>query len=314
MNTTYLIGAGPMAVQYALVLNALKTDYKVIGRGAQSAAVFKEKTGKSVIEGGINDFIASGVQIESAIVSTGVEVLAENTIALMNAGCKRILVEKPAGMTIQEIKEVNRVANEKGCKVSVAYNRRFYQSVKTAREMIQEDGGMTSMHFEFTEIGFKLKDIPKAPGIKENWFLANSTHVVDLAFFLAGTPSEITSLQSGTTSWHPSAAQFVGAGKTETGCLFSYHANWDAPGRWSLDLITPKNRLILSPMEGLKVQRLGSFAIEEVELPESPDKHFKPGLYQQTEAFLNNSNDDRFCSLSDTVSLLATYENISGYK
>jgi predicted dehydrogenase len=314
MNKTILIGAGPMAVQYAVVLNAMNTEYEVIGRGPQSAKTFEEKTGKAVIQGGLKAYLQSNPSIESAIVSTGVEALAENTIDLIRSGCKRILVEKPAGMTAEDIESVNKMANQHNCEVIVAYNRRFYQSVSTAIEMIKEDGGITSMHFEFTEVGFKIKDIPKAPGVKENWFLANSTHVVDLAFFIAGKPVEITCLRGGTTSWHPTAAQFTGAGKTEKNCLFSYHANWDGPGRWSLDLVTPQRRLILAPMEGLKIQKLGSFQIEDVELPDSPDQAFKPGLYQQTEAFLSGKHDERFCTISDTVALLPTYLNMSGYE
>lgn len=313
MNKTILVGAGPMAVQYALVLNGMKVDFLVVGRGSKSAAAFKEKTGKDVIQGGLDSFLESTLNIETAIVSTGVESLADNTISLIKSGCKRILVEKPAGMTASEIEEVQREADEHECEVLVAYNRRFYQSVKTAQEMIKEDGGITSLHFEFTEVGFKIKDIQKAPGVKENWFLANSTHVVDLAFFIAGKPKEMSCYRAGTTSWHPSAAQFTGAGLTEGGCLFSYHANWDGPGRWSLDLVTPKRRLILAPMEGLKVQVLGSFQIEEVELPSSPDSKFKPGLYQQTKAFLNNSSDERFCSIQETTSLLPIYKKMSGY-
>jgi predicted dehydrogenase len=309
-----LVGAGPMALQYQKVLAGMEVPYVVVGRGESSANNFKEQTGVDVITGGLSKYLAEHDIPEKAIVSTGVEVLGSNVRELLDAGCKSILVEKPAGLDGAEIEELATKVEEHNASVFVAYNRRFYQSVDTARQMIKEDGGLTSMHFEFTEVGWKIKDIHKAPGVKENWFLANSTHVVDLAFFVAGKPAEMSSFRSGTTEWHPTAAQFTGAGKTDKGCLFSYHANWDGPGRWSLDFVTPKRRLILAPMEGLKIQPLGSFAIEDYDLPASPDNNYKPGLFQQTEAFIKDANDDRLCTLQDTVESLIFYRSISGYQ
>ena len=40
------------------------------------------------------------------------------------------------------------------------------------------------------------------------------------------------------------AALVAGAGVTENGALFSYHANWEAPGRWSVEIMTKKRRLM----------------------------------------------------------------------
>ena len=42
---------------------------------------------------------------------------------------KRVLVEKPAGLSIKEIKEVVDVSTAKKAKIFVGYNRRFYSSV-----------------------------------------------------------------------------------------------------------------------------------------------------------------------------------------
>ena len=42
------------------------------------------------------------------------------------------------------------------------------------KEIIAEDNGVTSFNFEFTEWSHEIEKLEKAPGVKENWFLANS--------------------------------------------------------------------------------------------------------------------------------------------
>ena len=71
-------------------------------------------------------------------------------------------------------------------KIFVAYNRRFYNSSIEAIKIINNDGGVLSFNFDFTEIVKKVEKLKLPKKVKENWFLCNSTHVVDLAFFLCG--------------------------------------------------------------------------------------------------------------------------------
>jgi len=108
---------------------------------------------------------------------------------------------------------------------------------------------------------------------------------VDLAFHLGGRPQVINARVKGALDWHPAGATFAGSGQTEAGALFSYLADWAAPGRWGVELRTAKRRLILQPMETLKVQEPDSFSIADVPLDDL-DTRFKPGLYRQMQAFL----------------------------
>jgi len=279
-----------MAVAYANVLKAQEVKFEVIGRGAESAAAFEKETGVPVQQGGIDKWLKSrGERPAAAIVATGVEQLAANTISLLEGRVETILVEKPAGLTPEEAQRVA-VATAKtgGAKVRVAYNRRFYSSVATARRFIEEDGGATSMFFEFTEWSHKIEPLVKAPGVKENWFYANSTHVVDTAFFLAGAPKRLICQSEGGLPWHPAASRFSGSGVTENSVLFSYVADWTAPGRWGVEVMTKRHRLILRPMEQLHIQKIGSVEVEPVEIDDAVDKDYKPGVYAQVRAFLEN--------------------------
>ncbi len=195
----------------------------------------------------------------------------------------------------------------------MAYNRRFYSSVRKAKELIALDGGVQSFFFEFTEWSHTIKDLVKHPAEHHNWFLGNSTHVIDTAFFLGGKPKDISAYHTGTLDWHPASAIFTGAGITERNSLFSYIANWQAPGRWVVEMMTAKHRFILKPMEKLFVQEIGSVQVAPVELTdEHLDIDFKPGIYQQTVSFLEDNYVD-FCDIKEQFELMDTYIKMSGY-
>lgn len=314
-NNTWLIGAGIMAQDYIKVLNDLDTEVTVIGRSETSAAKFQKETGVNVILGGIDNYINSKPQIPThAIVSVGVEKLFETTKSLLSYGIKNILVEKPGFLNIKEANDLEFIIKENNANVLIAYNRRFYASVLKGNEIIENDGGVTSFSFEFTEWAHIIEKIEKAPGVKEKWFLANSTHVVDLAFHLGGKPKKISSYTSGSLTWHPSSSNFSGSGISDKDTLFNYQANWESAGRWSVEILTKKNRLIFKPMEKLLIQKKGTIPqIEDESIDYTLDEKYKPGLYLQTKNFLEN-NFNRMCTLKEQSEIYPTYNQIAGYK
>jgi len=300
VKNIWLIGAGYMAIEYSKVLQKMNMPFKVVGRGVKSAVEFKKKTGVAVQTSGIKNFLEQTEELPfAAIVALSVENLATATLLLLRRGIKRILVEKPAGLNLEELEELNREANKQKADVFVAYNRRFYASTLKAKEIINEDGGVTSFNFEFTEWSHIIKDLKKPDVVKKKWFLANSTHVVDLAFFLGGVPKKIKCYTTGGLSWHPSASIFCGAGITKQGSLFSYHSNWEAPGRWGVEILTKNHRLILRPLEDLYIQKIGSLISEKVIFDDSLDHKFKPGLYMQVETFFKYPLNSYLCRLND---------------
>ena len=195
--------------------------------------------------------------------------------------------------------------------IYVGYNRRFYASVHKAREIISNDGGVSSFNFEFTEWSHEIKNLSKAPGVKESWFLVNSSHVVDLAFNLGGEPKKISCYTSGGLSWHPNASKFYGAGISVYGALFSYQANWESPGRWGIEICTNKHRLIFRPLEKLQIQEIENVNSEFAVINDEIDLSFKPGLYEQTKVFLFNPNNN-LCSVEKHLSNMKYYDKISG--
>lgn len=308
-----LVGAGYMGKEYGKVLNALNVPYSVICRSEESANKFNEELGVMPISGGVENALENiDEKPDMAIVAVNVEFLASTVITLLNYGIKKILVEKPAGLNRDEILEVLQTSKSKGAKVYVAYNRRFYASTQKAMEIIKKDGGVSSFNFEFTEWGFKIEKTSHVPKVKDEWLLANSTHVIDLAFFLGGYPKEMCSFNAGSMDWHKRASKYAGAGVTEEGALFSYQANWDAPGRWAVEILTSEHRLYFRPMEKLAIQKKGSVDIEEVEIDDKLDIEFKPGLYRQVEAFFFDKDGDRLITIEDQINHMDFYEKIDG--
>jgi len=314
MKNIWLIGAGLMAEDYIKVLESLENDFSVIGRGQDSAKKCEEVTGCKVVMGGLKKFLAMHPTVCShAIVAVGVEKLYETTKELLDYGVKNILVEKPAGLHKKEFEDLVHSTQKKEANVFVAYNRRFYASVLKAQEIIEEDGGISSFNFEFTEWDHVIAPLKKSEGVKEKWFLGNSTHVVDLAFFLGGKPKEICSFTNGSLDWHPRASVFSGAGVSEEGSLFSYQANWESAGRWSVEVLTKEHRLIFRPMEKLQIQKRGSIILEFDEtIDYILDDDFKPGLYLQTKHFLENDFEG-MCTLKEQCGMMDIYNKMANY-
>lgn len=300
MKNVWLIGTGLIGVEYSKVLDALQTDHIIIGRGEASASEFEKlRPGKKVIRGGIDNYLTKKPELpDCAIVAVGFHELYEVTKALIQYGVKRIFVEKPGADTTERVVELNTLAKTNDAKIFLAYNRRFYASLLKAEEIIKEDGGISSFNFEFTE-WLQLFDAAKSSITLKDIFWGNSGHVLDTAFFLGGEPKEMSCYtKKGETETFPKI--FSGAGVSDKGALFSYQANWDAPGRWVVEILTPKHRLYFKPMETLQIQELRSVKVLPVEIDDSLDKEFKPGFYLETKAFLEE-NDARLCTIEHQV-------------
>jgi predicted dehydrogenase len=309
MTTVLVLGAGPIAVEYSKILVALGHTPVVVGRGAARCESFTQETGITAEAGGFEAYFAKGApKAQAAIIAVGEAHLGAAARAAMDAGIRRILVEKPGGLDSADIRAVAQKAKATGSDVRVAYNRRFLASTNRAREIIAEDGGVASFCFEFTEWSHRIEPIEKEAGVKENWFLQNSSHVVDMAFDLAGWPAEMSSYVTGKLSWHPHA-RYSGAGKTKDDSVFSYFADWQAPGRWWVEILTRKRRLVFKPLESLSVQPLGSVAVNPETIDTALDTAHKPGFYLQTKAFMEAP--ESLMSIAEQAGHLAIYGQIS---
>jgi predicted dehydrogenase len=303
-STVLLIGTGPMAVAYAKVLQGQKADFQVVGRGETSADAFFNATGKMPITGGLQHFLENNdtTPFGFAILATGTEVLADCLQLLIHHSITTILIEKPAAVSIDELNSIKELFMPFAATILVAYNRRFYASVLETEKLLAEAGGLQAMNFEFTEWTHKIDPAKKVKAVLNNWFFANSTHVVDLAFFLAGKPVNwSTYTKSGTLDWHDKTI-FSGAGITDKAVVFSYLSHWESAGRWGIELLTQKNKIYLKPLEGILVQPKGTITPQDHVFDDSLDQEYKPGLYKQVEAFLSGDTS-RFITIAQQLEM-----------
>ena len=308
-----LVGAGPMAQDYARVLEAQKRDFKVVGRGIENITKFqKHFPSIECFHGGLEKYLASHSAASQAIAAVPVSKLYDIAVQLLDAGVSNILLEKPGALFKENVD--NLIALKKGALIDIAYNRRFYQAVRHAKEIIQEDGGVLSCTFEFTEWVHVIGSGRHSDAILRKWVLANSSHVIDLVFHLCGIPRILHPYISGDDiKWHPSGSIFVGSGVTVRGIPFSYHSNWNSPGRWGVEILTAQHRLYLKPMEKLHVQEKGSVAVEEHVGDYSIDDKFKPGLFNEVTAFFEQ-HTNVLCSIEEHRRHFEFFETIAGYE
>ena len=307
-----VVGAGNMAKSYLKVMKDMAVDYRFVCRTKDSAASFFHDTGVTPSHGGLESYLERE-QPEFAIVATGVEHLAQAAALLIKRGTNNILLEKPGALKLTELESLRNQSRNAGCNVYIAYNRRFYQSVTTAIKHIERDGGLQSIHFDFTEWSDSISPLEKGLGVKEHWVLSNSSHVIDLAFFLAGKPKLISSYSSGSSDWHPSGMHFSGAGRTEAEVMFSYRADWNSQGRWAIAAYTKNNSYFLSPLEKLSYSPRNSLELKPMHFDDQLDKNYKPGLFLQVQHFLE-SNASTLCKIDDHSILFPIYNQIAGYR
>jgi len=146
-----------MATAYAKVLQALDIPFSVVGRDPLSADTFEKEVGVKPDQGGLQEWLKKGGQADRAIVVVPEGLLGEVSLQLLESDVRSILIEKPGGSTFEDVERIAKISHAKKVDVSVGYNRRFYTSVRKAHQLIADDGGVSSFHFEFTELGYKLE-------------------------------------------------------------------------------------------------------------------------------------------------------------
>ncbi len=311
-----VIGAGEMGQAHLKVLQQL-----IPGR---CAAFAKSERNRRRIEemrgifftGLIEDAIAA-FSPTHVVVASPVHTLASVTTEVLALGVRSLLVVKPAVLDVEEGQHIEQMARERQANVWVAYNRRFYSSILTAKRLVREcSEEISSVCVEFTEWSHVVEALEnQAPITKARWVLANSMHVVDAAFHDVGLPDPSRSfmIRSQSLPWHPAGAIFVGAGLTQRDVPFSYCANWNAPGRWGFEWLTASTRYIFRPIEKLQIMRRGSVAIEEVQIDDRLDRLYKPGVYRQDEQFLLGDPQKLLVPINEALKLVELAKNISGY-
>lgn len=307
-KSVWLIGPGNIGLDYAKVLLDQNVDLKVIGRSSRSGWLVP------VYPHGISKFINENQnnKPDYAIIAVDESQLYDVAVEIIDFGIENILIEKPAGISIEHIKHLHSKSLEMKCKIFVAYNRRFYKSIEACKKMIMEAGEDISVNFTFTEWTHSIPFDWYNEEELQRFFLCNSSHVPDTVFYLVGQPKELHCYTDGGLPWHSSASIFSGAGVTDRGIPISYNANWNSAGRWGIEIDIPDKKIILKPLEELKIIKKGTLVPELVDLDNGwVDIYYKPGLFEEVKSFLGTQ--EILCTIKEQLDNFLWYYKMANY-
>ncbi|MCK5613627.1 Gfo/Idh/MocA family oxidoreductase [Candidatus Pacearchaeota archaeon] len=314
MKKIILFGSGYMANEYLKVLKVLSAEVIVIGRDEDKAKALADEYGYVGYGKGVSALEKIKVnEVDWVINAALVDSLAEINKACLNVGLHKILIEKPGALNLSELKDVLSHSKDDGEFLRIAFNRRFYNSVRKLEEKVVADEGALGCFFDFTDREKDILQNPWSEKVVNRWGWCNALHVIDTAFFLIGEPEEITVLKDGGFDCHTSGSSYAGCGKTKQ-CLFSYFATWSGGGRWNIEISTKEGRYKLSPVESLVFCRKNQFSWENILLDDQDDEKYKPGLYKMVKSIVFDEDLSQLPSLKDQISMCKLSDRIFGYE
>lgn len=312
-KTVLVIGAGYIAKEYAIALSKLNiNNVTILGKSKESLQKFNEFTNFEIIDGGYETNLSKVKKKDLVIIATPIQELVNTTKKVIENSHDTILIEKPGSVFKNDLFELEKLIQKQ--KVRIAYNRFFYPSFHKLLSLVENDGGITSCKFDFTEWLHTIEVEKYDNDVCNRWGISNSLHVISMVLGLIGMPKEIDTHHSGNLEWHPTGSIFVGSGISQKNIPFSYHANWGGGGRWGIEVITRENIYRLSPLEKLFVSKKGSVEWKEVSL-QNAFPNIKEGIAEEIAVMLNDELDKKIgmITLNDAIKFNEIAEVIFGY-
>lgn len=310
-----VIGYGNMGRQYVKALSALRVGrIRVCSRSEEPLRELKGAGGVTTIAGGFQQLDAKPLQGELGIVATPIADLVQASEHLVALGCKQILIEKPVSLRSSRILQLAEEFEKERVDAVCAYNRVAYPSFLETRAVTNEEGGITSCTYTFTEFVNRIR-----PGLfpddeMARWGIANSLHVMSMAHGLIGLPAVWKSHRSGLLPWHSTGAVFVGSGVSDRGISFAYHADWGSTCRWSVEVHTTHSSYRLCPLEKLLRRTSPTSDWEEVPVVTFAPQ-VKVGFVEQIAAMFSQKIRELvpLVSLRQAAALTKFGEDVFGY-
>lgn len=312
-KSVLIVGAGWMANQYALTLSRMNIkDVTIISKTKQNVKEICNKFGFQGLDGGYEKNLPLVKKMDLVIITTPVHLLLPIAELALRYGQTNILVEKPVSLYYGDL--LNLAKKVKDQRVRVGYNRLLYPNFFLLKHLAEEEGGISSCHFTFTEWLHTINFKNNLPDAYRRFGISNSLHVISMAAELIGLPKEISAYQIGKLDWHPSGSIFVGSGITEKGIPFSYHADWESSGRWGIEIMTKENAYRLIPLEDLYVCKKNTTVWQKVSFKTAfPD--VKQGIAEEITLMLDKNTEQQIClvSLEKAAKFNKLAEKIFGY-
>lgn len=277
-----LVGFGNIAKKHLEVFRALDCDVVASCNRSQAGRDAAEAWGIRRTYADLHHMVAQ--ENPDAIINcASFDRIFETTAQLIPYRIP-VLVEKPAGTSVAELRRLIRLQKSYRTPIQVALNRRHYSVIQNA---IADAGGLeriTSVHVRWSEAPVRLlQERGYSAAQVAKVLYGNSIHGIDMMTYLAGPVSarHVVTVSNGSPfRWLMSIADVTPLGK-----LASFSSTWDNPAPWELVMTAQGKRYQFAPLETCTVKEDGAHALREI-APDAYDARFKPGFWDQASCFL----------------------------
>ena len=239
----------------------------------------------------------------------------ENSLEYLNIACKYkkpILVEKPINYQSDKLSPLLKYKN-----IKVAFNRRFYESVKFAKNFYDENN-ISLIKVSIPEKNNEIINMKKFPIS----FYENSIHMIDLLNFITGN-CNFHYCES--LVYQKKYKTIIATGTSKRGSLIQLDMCFNSSDNFSIDIISEKKRVELSPIEiarfydGIEtihptkeilIRRYNPIMHNEVIT--SDINNLKPGFYEQALDFIKfcKGEFNKGSSITDAYNSLKSIEQL----
>jgi hypothetical protein len=307
----WLVGGGKISKEYLKVLPNFNYKIVVITRRRKKISVLKKYKNQISIEyGGLSNYLkTSPTKPDKAIIAVNTRYLHKISKVLIDYGIKSIMVEKPAALKLYELKKIKKMISKKKINYVIAYNRRFYGSINYIQKLILNNK-VRGVYFDLTEWVHKIKLSDYSKLELRKWFLCNTSHIIDLVFYLVGQSKKVYFINRDAIKWHKPVF-FNGNGITKKNIPFVYRGDWLSHGRWEIKIFFKGFVAKLKPIESLNIEYISKKNIK-IEKFKNESK-YKPGFYNMCNSFIKN-NLQEFCTIDQQINNFKFVHRILGWE
>jgi predicted dehydrogenase len=317
-----LIGCGAIAEFHvpALIEAGLEVSAVAGSPGSARAREFATRHNIARVFETADDLLGQKNEFDGILIAVPVSRTLEILRATIETGLP-VLVEKPISYKSSDLDSI-RVTKHP---LIVGYNRRFYSTVRAARQEI-DGGGQFTATLTLPESAARDGQIDSGSRYLRSFF-SNSVHGLDLAQYVLGkaTVRHIERITDDDGLLVGLAATL----STASGVPLQFTANWGAPANFALTLDRAGRRLDLRPFEmatvyeGMQVSdpthetpiRTYQPVLKQRIMLDPIDMEFKPGFVVQAHAFralIAGETSAPAAGIDDAYSVLKLAEELAG--
>jgi predicted dehydrogenase len=316
-----IVGCGPISSFHVDALrSAGMTVSSVCGSdGSTTVAGFAEKHGIPEAHKSLDDLLNRSSELDALLIAVPPSVTVE-VVKNCAAADVPMLVEKPVAMQPGPIDELAQFDD----RILVAYNRRYYPSVRFAKDFINRNPECVVTLTIPESISHSDSEVSDVNTTKN--FFSNSVHGIDLVNYLLG-PLSLERVEQLGTGDVPSMLTGIGrAGDS----LVIINCNWNSPANFALNIDHAGTRLELRPWEiaslyeGMEVSEptearpVRTYTPKLIETVDSLGEGLlKPGFGEQAQAFaafMDSGERDGGATLSDAQKATQLATELVGFE